>query len=99
MKKLNFKILNAAFWIEVALSYLLPFKVTDDFQYQVGFPIPFISVYTTEFGVNPFMSMHLNPLALLADGIIIYLIIRVCIKAYQKFRYKAETQSGGQNEI
>ena len=45
------------------------------------------------------MSMHLNPLALLADGIIIYLIILVCIKAYQKFRYKAETQSGGQNEI
>lgn len=45
------------------------------------------------------MSMHLNPLALLADGIIIYLIILVCIKAYQKFRYKTETQSGGQNEI
>lgn len=86
MKKINWKILNLAFWIEVVLSYLLPFKVSENFQYQVGFPIPFISVYATEFGINPLMSMHLNPLGLLFNGIIVYLIISACIKAYQKFR-------------
>lgn len=88
MKKMNWKILNLAFWIEVVLSYFLPFKVLDDFQYQVGFPIPFISVYAAEFRINPFMSMHLNlnPLGFLFNGIIVYLIISACIKAYQKFR-------------
>lgn len=82
MRKISWKILNIAFWIEVILSYLLPFKVTDNSQYQVGFPIPFITVYTKEPGINPLMSMALNPVALLFDGIIIYLIILVCIKAY-----------------
>lgn len=88
MRKTNWKILNLALWIEVVLCYLLPFKVTDGFRYQVGFPIPFIAVYDTKFGKNPLMSMHLNPLGLLLNGIIIYLIISVCVKAYQKFECK-----------
>ena len=83
-KKMNWKILNLAFWIEIILSYLLPFKVTDNFQYQVGFPIPFISVYAAEFRISPFMSMHFNPIGLLFNGIIVYLLIILCTKGYQK---------------
>lgn len=86
MRKINWKIFNLALWIEIALSLLLPFKVTDGFRYQIGFPTPFISVYAAGFGINPLMSMHLNPLGFVFDGIIIYLIISACIKAYQKFR-------------
>jgi len=86
VRKINWKILNLAFWIEIVLSYFLPFKVLDNFQYQVGFPIPFISVYDTVIEINPFMSMLLNPLALLFNGIIIYLIISLAIKAYSKFK-------------
>lgn len=84
MKKINLKILNIAFWIEIILSYLLPFKMTDNSQYQVGFPIPFITVHATEPGINPLMSMALNPIGLLFNGIIIYLIILACIKAYHR---------------
>lgn len=84
MKKINWKILNAAFWIEIILSYLLPFRIKDNSRYQVGFPVAFISVNAAGFGINPFMSMHLNPLGLLFNGIIIYWIILFCIKAYQK---------------
>ena len=86
MGKVNWKILNAALWIEVILSYLMPFHVTDASSYQVGFPIPFITVYETKPGINPFMSMHLNPIGLVFNGILIYLLISVCMKAYQKFR-------------
>lgn len=64
MKKVNFKLLNLAFWVELVLSYVLPFRVTDDFGYQVGFPFPFIAVYDTAIGVNPLVSMHLNPLSM-----------------------------------
>ncbi|MEA4988135.1 MAG: hypothetical protein VB095_08750 [Anaerovorax sp.] len=87
MKKINWKILNSAFWIEIILSYLLPFKVVDNFQYKIGCPITFISVYDTEIGANPLMSMHLNPLGLLLNGVIIYLIISVAVNAYHKFKY------------
>lgn len=88
MKKINWKILNMAFWIEVILAYLLPFKVTDGFCYQVGFPIPFLWVYDTKFGINPFGSMLLNPLGLLFNGIIIYLMLLGCVKYYEKIKYK-----------
>ena len=86
MRKINWKILNLAFWIEIVLSYVLPFKIIDNFQYKVGFPIPFISIYDTDIGVTPLMSMQLNPLALLLNGIIIYLIISLSMKAYRKFK-------------
>ena len=86
MRKINWKILNLAFWIEIVLSYLLPFKIVDNFQYKAGFPIPFISIYNTKIRVTPLMSMQLNPLALLLNAIIIYLIISFSIKAYCKFK-------------
>ncbi|MFV0314476.1 MAG: hypothetical protein ACK5I7_05160, partial [Anaerotignum sp.] len=63
MAKINWKLLNAAFWCEVILAYVLPFGSYDQFVYQVGFPIPFILVYDTDIGVSPLTSMHLNPLA------------------------------------
>ena len=83
-ENINWKLLNLAFWIEIILSYLLPFKITGSSQYQVGFPIPFIHMSASRLNVSPFMSMHFNPLGLLSNGIIIYLIIIFCIKIYQK---------------
>lgn len=86
MKTINWKIANAAFWLEIILAYLLPFKVTDNFQYQAGFPIPFLSVYAAEPGVSPFMSMHLNPLGLLFNGVILYWLITAGIRVWQKVK-------------
>lgn len=86
MKKINWKTVNAAFWIEMGLVYFLPFQATDGFQYQAGFPIPFLTVYDTKPGINPFMSMHLNPVGLLVNGAILYMVIDICIRTYQKYR-------------
>lgn len=86
MGKINWKIFNAALWIEIVLSYLLPFNGVDDFRYVVGFPVSFISFNNTEIGISPFTSMHLNPIGLLMNGIIIYLIILLCIKTYHKLK-------------
>ena len=86
-EKIDLRILNLAFWIEIILSYLLPFKITDSSQYQVGIPIPFIYISSTEIRISPLMSMHLNPLGLLSNGIIVYLIIIYFKKFYQKIRY------------
>lgn len=88
MKTINWKIMNISFWLELALSYILPFKVIDDFQYQVGFPIPFILVYDAFIRVNPLMSMQLNPLALLVNVAIIYLVISFFTGVYKKIKQK-----------
>ncbi len=86
MKKIHWKIVNAALWIEIVLSYFLPFKVTNDFQYQAGFPMAFISVYDTKPAISPFMSMHFNPIGFVLDVFVIYLVIWGLIKLYQKKR-------------
>ena len=96
-KKMNWKILNLALWIEIILSYLLPFKITDSSRYQVGFPIPVIFVNATELSISPFMSMHFNPLGLLFNGIIIYLLIILCIKGYQILIKKRKFQTESAN--
>lgn len=87
MKKIHWKMVNAAFWIEMALSYFLPFEVTNHFQYQVGFPVAFLTVYDTKLGKNPFLSMHVNPLGLLLDVLVIYWIVFACVKAYRGFKH------------
>ncbi len=89
MKKIDWKRFNLACWLEIILSYFLPFKVTDAFQYQIGFPSPFLSVYATQPGTSPFTSMHLNPLGFLFDAIVIYLVISVCVSACQNLRLTA----------
>ncbi|NBH70802.1 hypothetical protein D3Z51_01920 [Clostridiaceae bacterium] len=87
MKKFSWKILNWALWTEILLSYFLPFWVTDNFRYQVGFPMPFLSAYDTGVCKSPFLSMHLNPLGLLLDIAVIYLAILACVKAFQKRKH------------
>lgn len=86
MKKINWKIMNYAFWTEIILSYSLPFHVLDDFQYKVGFPISFLTIYNGKMGISPFTSVHLDPLALLINGIIIYFLIKLGIKVCSKIR-------------
>lgn len=87
MKKIKWKIFNVAFWIEVLLSYVLHFKVLDNFEYKIGFPIPFISIYNTKIGINPFISMSLNPLGFFLNGFIIYFIIMFIVKLCYKTKH------------
>ena len=84
MKKINWRIVNIAFWVEIIVSYVLPFRVVNETSYTVGFPIPFITVYASQIGVNPMMSMHLNPIGLVANAAIVYFIIALFVKG-QKY--------------
>ena len=94
-EKINWKILNLAFWIEIILSYLLPFKITDSAQYQVGVPMPFIYMNATGFRISPLMSMHFNPLGLLFNAIIVYFMIIFCIKIYKKIDITIQNKHSG----
>lgn len=73
IRKINWKILNFSFYFEIVISYFLPFKITDEYKYQVGFPFSFLTVYDKSIiRVSPFLSMDLNGLGFAADLIIIY---------------------------
>ncbi len=87
-EKMNWKLFNLALWIEIILSYFLPFKITDSLRYKVGFPIPYLYMDNRDLDISPFMSMHCNPIGLLFNGIIIYILMIVGIKLYHRLKQK-----------
>lgn len=88
MKKINWKLMNISAWTAIILAYVLPFKVVSESQNRVGFPIFFISVYDAPMNVNPLMSMHLNPVAFIANVVIFYVIMVAGIKVYHSILKK-----------
>lgn len=88
MNQRDWRPFNIAVWVEIILAYIMPFRKINEIEAQVGYPIPFISVYDSSLGVNPMMSMNLNPLKFLINVIIIYYIIISIIKVYNKFFVK-----------
>lgn len=88
MKKINWKILNLAFWTEIILSYVLPFSTADQFQYTVGFPMPFLTVYSGKINVNPMLSTHLNLLGLLLNAVLLYLLFSLALSLYGRIKTK-----------
>ena len=86
-KKFSLKLFYIAFFIEMIFAYVMPFRMMDGGQAGVGFPLSFITIHDTkQLGFNPMMSMHLNPLMLLVDTIIIMAIIYGVKKLYKKYR-------------
>ena len=80
-KRVNWRVLNFAVYFEILMSYFLPFKVVDEFQYQVGFPCPFLTIYEKPIiHVNPYLSMGLNIVNLAADIVIIYFVMLLFLK-------------------
>lgn len=87
LKKINWKILNFAFYFEIIMLYFLPFKVVDEYKYKIGFPFPFITIYEKPIiHVNPYLSIHLNQLSLILNLVIIYFVTALLIKFYRKIK-------------
>lgn len=86
MKAINWKLWNLALWLEIALSLVLPFRVADPGQYQVGVPFWFLKVYDKGLGVNPLMSMYLNPLLLLMDLCVLCAVLLGIQKGVQAWK-------------
>lgn len=84
MRKINWTLVNLAFWAEIILSYVLPFHMADAIQYQVGFPLPFLSVYNTAIGVNPLFSLSLNPLSLCFNVAVLYFALSCMVRLFRR---------------
>ena len=92
MKKISWKVLNFAVYYELLLSYFLPFKIVNKYEYQVGFPFPFLTVYDKAIiHINPYQSMLLNGWILLLNLVIIYFVTVLIIKLYKKIRNETTT--------
>ncbi len=87
MKKVDWKLLNLACWVEAALCFLLPLQVTGHgFTHQAGFPFPFLSLYNTQWGWNLLQSVHVNPLWLVADVVLLYVAGKYARKWLKKLK-------------
>lgn len=75
LNKIDWKIFNISLWIELLLAYILPYKNVDDFEFQVGFPLNFLSVYNSKLGTSPLNSMYVNPFIFLINCFIIYFVL------------------------
>lgn len=73
-RKINWKIVNLAFWVELLLAYLMPLA-RENAAGQAGFPLPFLTVYENHLGPNLFSSVHVSAGALLADVIALYFLL------------------------
>lgn len=92
MKKLNLKILNWSAWILLFLTYILPYRYTDGFETSFGYPIPFVSIYDIPIDSTPFMSMSVNALAIIFDVLIVYLVISMVMKLWNRFHKNRLTE-------
>ncbi len=81
-KEFDWKLFKVCLWIEILLAYVLPFNIINELQVEIGFPISFITIGSISF--NPMMSMSLNPLDFVFNGFIIYFILSLIKKLYQK---------------
>lgn len=85
MNKLNLRRLNWSAWITLFLTYILPYRYTDGFETSFGYPIPFVSIYDIPIDRTPFMSMSVNALAIIFDVLIVYLVISIVMKLWNRF--------------
>lgn len=84
LKKVDWELFKVCLGIEILLAYIFPFNIINDFRVGIGFPISFITIYNAKLSVNPMMSMTLNPLAFILNGFIIYFMMLLMKKLYQK---------------
>lgn len=81
IKKINWKALNFAVYFEILTSYFLPFKIIDEYKYQVGFPFLFLTVYDKPIiHANLFSSIHINEFRLAINLVIIYFVTILLLK-------------------
>lgn len=84
---LNKKIFNWAAWITLIATYILPYQSTDGFATKFGYPFSFLTIYGTHINVSLLKSLSLNPLILIIDVVIVYLLIKLAYKLLEKTKF------------
>ncbi len=86
IKQINWKVLNFSVYFEILISYFMPFKV-DEYEYQVGFPLPFLTVYDKPIiHANLFSTIHINGFRLAINLLIVYFVTILLLKRYNKVK-------------
>lgn len=80
------KYFNIAAWITLLLGYILPYELTEEAVMLIGFPFSYLTVYIQGLGSASSLlrTMHLNPVLLLIDISIIYVIIHLLLLLIKK---------------
>lgn len=85
MKK-EFKLLNISFWSVLILTLIIPNGKIDNPGMSYGFPFNFLTFYGQGYSNLLIKSISINILIMIIDVIIIYLVIKLALKSYEKLR-------------
>ncbi len=85
-RQINWKALNFSVYFEILISYFMPFKV-DEYEYQVGFPFPFLTIYDKPIiHANLFSTMLIDEFRLAINLLIVYFATILLLKLYKKVK-------------
>lgn len=82
---INRRVFNASAWIVIILAYVYPFRTVKNGWIEVGFPIPFLTIYSN-WRTNLLASLSLNPLSLFLNMVMVYLLISVSRRWYERWK-------------
>ena len=76
LRSLNGTILSLAFFLEILLSYIMPFSDKGN-QLGIGFPYTYLYIQKQgDLNTSPFFSTALNPLRLILNLFFLYLLLK-----------------------
>lgn len=83
IKKINWKLLNIAFYITLIVSYFYPCRLSVNNSIKIGFPFSYFSIYTNiHEGYNLFSSCHVFISGFIIDVLFYFVIISVIAKIF-----------------
>lgn len=82
---INRKAFNASAWMVIILAYACPFRTLENGGIEVGFPFSFLTIYH-HWRTNLLASLSLNPLSLFLNMVMVYLLISVSRRWYERWK-------------
>lgn len=71
------KMLNLCAWATVIISYITPYRISEDGMNLYGYPFPFIQIHPLSESRIPFLNGSIDLLMMFIDLYIIYIIIKL----------------------
>lgn len=86
IQRINWFQMNLSAWIVIIITYITPYQYLGDNSFTVGFPLKFLTVTIREWNNSFSVSSAINVAGLFLDIIIVYLIVILIARLYNKFR-------------
>lgn len=85
IKRINWFQLNLSAWIVIIITYIAPYQYLGNNSFTVGLPLKFLTVTIRSWDNSFSISNALNIASLFLDIMIVYLIIALIVRLYDRY--------------